>query len=180
MADLVLQRNRTSSLLLGQAVSFFGVHLARQKHLSALLGDEMLALLGDKMFALLGDKMFALIGDKILLVLATKCSLFLATKCSLLIATPLARSNSSLARISRRLNGSLVRISTTAQWLTCSHIDDGSNGSLARILRRLNGSIAQSLMPAQSLIDLASSTLYCSFALASSMVYRSRSRWLIR
>ena len=27
----------------------------------------------------------------------------------------------------------------TAQWLTCSHIDDGSNGSLARISRRTNG-----------------------------------------
>jgi hypothetical protein len=45
--------------LLGQAVSFFGVHLARQKHLSAILGDEMLTRLGDEMLALLGDEMLA-------------------------------------------------------------------------------------------------------------------------
>jgi hypothetical protein len=43
---------------------YFGIHLARQKHLSALFGDEMLALLGDEMLVLLGDKMFAFIGDK--------------------------------------------------------------------------------------------------------------------
>jgi hypothetical protein len=82
MPDLVLQRNRTSSLLLGQAVSFFGVHLVRQKRLSALLGGEMLALLG--------DKMFALIGDKSLLVWRRNARSSFATKCSLLIATSLA------------------------------------------------------------------------------------------
>jgi hypothetical protein len=50
----------------------FGVHLARQKHLSALLGDEMLALLGDKMLALLGDEMLALLGDEMFALLGDK------------------------------------------------------------------------------------------------------------
>ncbi len=98
MPDLVLQRNRTSSLLLGQAVScnaetkilalrggrgtspnspLFGVHLARQKHLSALLGDEMLALLGDETFALLDDEMLALLGDEMLALLGDKTFAFL-------------------------------------------------------------------------------------------------------
>jgi hypothetical protein len=63
MPDLVLQRNRTSSLLLGQAVS---CKVETKKHLSALLGDEMLALLGEKMFALIGDKTFARLGDETL------------------------------------------------------------------------------------------------------------------
>ncbi len=52
--------------------SLFGDHLARQKHLSALLGDEMLALLGDKMFAFLGDEMLALLGDEIFALLGNK------------------------------------------------------------------------------------------------------------
>ncbi len=53
---------------------FFGDHLARQKHLSALLGDEMLALLllGDKMFALLGDEMFAFLGDEMFALIGDK------------------------------------------------------------------------------------------------------------
>jgi hypothetical protein len=45
---------------------------ARQKHLSALLGDEMLALLGDKMFALLSDEMLALLGDKMFALIGDK------------------------------------------------------------------------------------------------------------
>jgi hypothetical protein len=205
---------------------FFGVHLARQKHLSALLGDDMLALLGDEMVALLGDKMFAFLGDEMRALLGDEMLALLGEKMFALIgdkkfahlgdemlallgdemlapdrksarsnrdvACPIHNndrrespsksksvvslnrenkgcpalqnkikttkeckrcpgtaqwltcshiadgSNGSLARISRRLNGSRVRISTTAQWLTCSHIDDGSNGSLARISRRLN------------------------------------------
>ncbi len=50
----------------------FSVHLAWQKHLSALLGDKMFALLGDEMLALLGDEMLALLGDKMFALIDDK------------------------------------------------------------------------------------------------------------
>ncbi len=68
------------------------------------------------------------------------------------MARSLAYRDGSMAHLfayRRRLKWLARSQFATAQWLTCSHIDDGSNGSIARILRRLNGALVRISTTAQ-------------------------------
>jgi hypothetical protein len=122
--------------------------------MSALLGDEMLALLGDKMFALLGDEMLARLGDEMLALLGDE--IFAPDRDSARSNRDVARPTHNYDRRESPSKSKGVvslnpenkgcpalqneikttkeckRCPGTAQWLTCSHIDNGS------LVRRLN------------------------------------------
>ncbi len=127
----------------------------------AHLGDEMLALLAYKMFALLGDEMLARLGDEMLALLGdemlapdrdsarSNCDVARPTRNNDRRESPskskgvvsLNRENKGCPALKNeiKITKECKRCPGMAQWLTCSHIDDGSNGSLARISRRTNG-----------------------------------------
>ena len=129
----------------------------------------MLALIGDKKFARLGDEMLALLGDEMLAPDRDSARSNRDVACPIhnndrrespsksKVVVSLSRENKGCPALKNEIKTTkeCKRCPGTAQWLTCSHIDDGSNGSLARISRRLNGSRVRISTTAQMARSLA-------------------------